>query len=145
MINRLIVRWPKLTLLWAFLLTAFLGYQAWHLRIDSSAENLYSQDDPNKKYDEAMRKIFGSDDMGVIGLVTENIYTPATLEKIQRITAEVEQIVGVERVQSLTNVPDATTAPVNPPLLIPRIPTDQAALDSLRRKVEHNPIYLNMV
>jgi predicted RND superfamily exporter protein len=127
------------------LLTAFLGYQAWHLRIDSSAENLYSQDDPNKKYDEEMRKIFGSDDMGIIGLVTENVYTPATLEKIQRITAEVEQIDGVERVQSLTNVPDTTTAPINPPLLIPRIPSDRGVLDALRRKVEDNPIYLNMV
>jgi uncharacterized protein len=143
--NHLIVQWPKLTLLLGLLLTSFLAYHAWHLRIDSSAENLYAQNDPNRKYYEEMRKLFGSDDTGVIGLVTENVYTPATLEKIKRITAEVEKVGGVESVQSLTNVPYLITDVGDLPLLIPRIPTDPAALDALRRKVEDNPIYLNVV
>ena len=141
----LIVQWPKLTLLLALLLTGFLGYHAWHFRIDSSVENLLAQDDPNKKYYEEVRTLFGSDDMGVIGLVTENVYTPATLEKINRLTAEVEKVSGVESVLSLTNVLDPITDVGDPPLLIPRIPTDPAALDALRRKVEDNPIYLNVV
>jgi predicted RND superfamily exporter protein len=143
--NHLIVQWPKLTLLLGLLLTSFLAYHAWHLRIDSSAKNLYAQNDPNRKYYEEMRKLFGSDDTGVIGLVTENVYTPATLEKIKRITAEVEKVGGVESVQSLTNVPYLITDVGDLPLLIPRIPTDPAALDALRRKVEDNPIYLNVV
>jgi uncharacterized protein len=144
-LNHLIVEWPKLTLLLGLLLTSFFAYHALHLRIDSSVKNLYAQDDPNKKYYEEVRTIFGSDDTGVIGLVTENVYTPATLEKIKRITAEVEKVDGVESVQSLTNVPDPITDVLDPPLLIPRIPSDAAALDALRRKVEDNPIYLNVV
>lgn len=143
--NQLIVQWPKLALLLVLSLTGFLGYQAWHVRVDSSTENLYSQNDPNKKYDEEMRGLFGSDDMGVIGLVTGNVYTPAALEKIKRITAEVGKVDGVESVQSLTNVPDPIADLGNPPLLIPRIPSDRAALDALRHKVEDNPIYLNVV
>lgn len=141
----LIVRWPKLTLLLILVLTGFLGVYARHLRIDSSVEHLLATDDPNKKYYDEIRALFGSDDMGVIGLVTENVYTPATLEKIKRITAGVEKVGGVESVLSLTNVPDPITDVVDPPLLIPRIPTDPAALDALRRKVEDNPIYLNVV
>jgi predicted RND superfamily exporter protein len=144
-INHLIVQWPKLTLLLGLLLTSFFADHALHLRIDSSVENLYAQDDPNKKYYDEVRTLFGSDDMGVIGLVTENVYTPATLEKIKRITAEVEKVDGVESVLSLTNVRDPMADVVNLPLLIPRIPTDPAALDGLRRKVEDNPIYLNVV
>jgi len=143
--NHLIVLWPKLTLFLGLLLTSFFAYHAWHLRIDSSVEHLYAQDDPNKKYYDEVRTLFGSDDMGVIGFVTENVYKPATLEKIKRITAEVEKVGGVESVQSLTNVPDPITDVLDPPLLIPRIPTDTAALDALRRKVEDNPIYLNVV
>lgn len=143
--NHLVVQRPKLTLLLGLLLTCFLGYHAWHLRIDSSIENLYDQNDPNKKYYEEVRARFGSDDMGMIGLVTENVYTPATLEKIKRITAEVEKVDGVESVQSLTNVPDPIADLGDPPLLIPRIPTDPAALDALRYKVADNPIYLNVV
>ncbi len=141
----LIVHWPKLTLLLSLAVTGFFAYHARHFRIDSSVEHLLATDDPNKKYYEEIRSLFGSDDMGVIGIVAENVYTPATLEKIKRITAEVEKVGGVERVLSLTNVLDPITDVGDPPLLIPRIPTDPAALDALRRKVEDNPIYLNVV
>jgi predicted RND superfamily exporter protein len=88
--NRLIVGWPKLTVVLALLITALLGAKARHFRLDFSAETLYGQSDPNKKYDEQIRTRFGSDDMGVIGIVVDNIYTAATLEKIRRITETVE-------------------------------------------------------
>jgi uncharacterized protein len=143
--NHLIVQWPKLTLLLGLLLTSFFAYHAWHLRIDSSVENLYAQDDPNKKYYDEVLALFGSDDMGVIGLVTEDVYTSSTLEKIKRITAEVERVDGVESVKSLTNVPDPLGNLGDLPLLIPRIPSDPAGLDALRHKVEGIPIYLNVV
>jgi len=143
--NDLVVKRPMLIILVAVLITAFLGYHASHFHIDSSVENLYDQNDPNKKYYEEVRKLFGSDDTGVIGLVAENVYTPATLEKIRRITAEVEKVDGVESVQSLTNVVDPITDVSNPPLLIDRIPTDPVVLAALRHKVEENPIYLNVV
>src|SRR5262249_37179047 len=68
-----------------------------------------------------------------------------TLEKIKRITAEVEKINEVENALSLANVPDPIANVTDPPLLIPQIPTDPAALDALRHKVEENPIYLNVV
>jgi uncharacterized protein len=143
--NQLVVKWPKLIILLALLITASLGYQARHFRIDSSVENLYNQNDPNKQYYEEMRARFGSDDLGVIGLVAKNVYTYSTLEKIKRITEQVEKVDGVGSVQSLTNVPDPISDLGNPPALIARIPTDSAALDALRHKIEANPIYLNVV
>jgi hypothetical protein len=144
-IAHLIAYRPKLLLLLLFVLTAFFAYHARHLRIDSSIENLLAEKDPNKQYYEEMRALFGSDDMDVIGLVTDNIYTPATLEKIRRITAAAEKIDGVQSVASLTNVPDPIADVIEPPLLISQIPTDPAALEALRRKVEGSPIYLNLV
>src|SRR5713101_2684797 len=144
-IYRLIVQRPKLVLVLILLLTGFFAFHARYLRIDSSVEHLLARDDPNKQYYNEVRSLFGSDDMGIIGLVTENVYTPATLEKIRQITAQVEQIDEVQRVQSLTNAPDPIADPVEPPLLIPQIPTDPAALTALRRKVEENPIYLHLV
>jgi uncharacterized protein len=143
--NHLVVKRPKLFVLIIFLLSSFLGYYASHFHIDSSVENLYDQNDPNKKYYEEVRARFGSDDMGVIGLVTDNVYTSATLEKIKRVTTEVEKVDGVESVQSLTTVPDPLADISNPPLLIPRLPVDRAALDALGHKVADNPIYLNVV
>src|SRR5215510_16055246 len=79
----LIIHWPKIVLLLILAFTGFLGTYAVHLRIDSSVEHLLATNDPNKKYYEEIRALFGSDDMGVIGIVAENVYTPGTLEKIK--------------------------------------------------------------
>src|ERR1700730_15105925 len=143
--NRLVVQWPKLTILLALLVTGVLGYKARNFRIDSSVENLYDQTAPAKKYYDRVRARFGSDDMGIIGVVADNIYTPQTLEKIRRITGEVEKGEGVDKVQSLTNVPDPIADLANPPPLIAQIPSNRAALQALRSKVENIPIYLNVV
>ncbi len=116
-LNRFVVQWPKLTVLLALLVTALLGAKARQFRFDGSVENLYDQKDPNKKYDDEMRRRFGSDDMGVIGVVAENVYTAATLEKIKRITAA----------------------------LISRTSLDPAAIEAVKRKIAENPIYLNVV
>jgi predicted RND superfamily exporter protein len=144
-LNRFVVQWPKLTVLLALLVTAFLGLKARQFRFDGSVENLYDQNDPNKKYDDEIRARFGSDDMGVIGIVAENIYTGATLEKIKRITAAVEKVDGVDHVESLTNVPDLIADLGNPPPLISRTSMDPAALEALKHKIAANPIYLNVV
>ncbi len=144
-LNRFVVQWPKLTVLLALLVTALLGAKARQFRFDGSVENLYDQKDPNKKYDDEMRRRFGSDDMGVIGVVAENVYTAATLEKIKRITAAVEKVDGVDRVESLTNVPDLFADLGNPPPLISRTSLDPAAIEAVKRKIAENPIYLNVV
>jgi predicted RND superfamily exporter protein len=145
-IYRLIIGRPKTVLFILILLTGFLGSYALFIRIDSSVEHLLATDDPNKKYYDDIRAIFGSDDIGVIGLVTENVYTSSTLEKIRRITAQVEKIDGVQSVRSLTNLSDPIADLSYPPPLIAKIPTDSDALAALRRKIEEEyPIYLNLV
>jgi hypothetical protein len=145
-IYRLIVYRPKSVLFVLFLITSFLGSHALYLRIDSSAEHLLATDDPNKKYYDEVRDIFGNDEIGVIGLVAENVYTPSILEKIRRITAQVEKIDGVQKVLSLTNLSDPIADLNYPPPLIAKIPTDPDALAALKRKIEEDyPIYLNFV
>ncbi|MBI3756389.1 MAG: MMPL family transporter [Deltaproteobacteria bacterium] len=145
-IYHLIVEKPKTVLLLLLLLTSLLSAYAVHIRIDSSAEHLLATDDPNKKYYDDVRAIFGNDDIGVIGLVTDNVYTPSTLEKIRRITALIEKIDGVQSVRSLTNLPDPIADLSYPPPLIPKIPTTPEVLSALRRKIEEDyPVYLNLV
>jgi len=143
-IFRFIVDKPQPILFLIVLITGFFGFHARHLRVDSSVEHLLASNDPNKAYVEKIRGLFGGDDIGVIGLLTNNIYTPAALEKLKKITAQVEKIDGVQSVASLTNAPDPIANVVEPPLLIPQIPTTPEALAALRQKVEENPIYLNL-
>ena len=78
----LIVRRPKMILLLIVLLTAFFAFQARHIRLDSSIESLLPHDDPEKEYYEEIRRLYGSDEIVVIGLVADNVYTPEALKKI---------------------------------------------------------------
>src|SRR5262245_42798945 len=105
-VSTLILSWPRLVLVVLLVVNCFLGFHARQLQIDSSVENLLATDDPNRAYYDEIRTLFGSDDLAVIGLLTDNVYTPATLEKIRRITAQAEKIDGVQNVFSLTNAPD---------------------------------------
>ena len=144
-VSVLILSWPRVVLVILLVVTGFLGFHARHVQIDFSVENLLASDDPNKAYYDEIRTLFGSDDLTVIGLLTDNVYTPAALEKIRRITAQVEKIDGVQNVISLTNAPDLIANVLDPPLLVPQNPTDPEVLATIRRKVEDNPLYPNLV
>lgn len=141
-LSALIVRRPWLILAIIFLLTGFFANYARHIRIDSSVENLLPQSDPENQYYEDIRRLFGSDEVGVIALITDNIYTPQTLEKLQRLTNAIAKVDGVEKVISLTTAVDPVANVVEPPKLMPQIPSTPAALDELKKKLADRPIYL---
>ena len=138
----LVVNRPKTLLLLLFLLTCVLGVYAKDIRLDSSVESLLSQDNPDSQYYAEVRQLFGSDEVGVVGLLAADIYTADVLRKITRLTAALANIEGVQEVLSLANALDPIADVVEPPLLVPRIPTDQAGLEALRETLADRPIYL---
>ncbi|MCS6924906.1 MAG: MMPL family transporter [Candidatus Binatia bacterium] len=137
-----IVNRPRRILLCVVLLTGFWAYHARHIRLDSSVESLLPQHDPEQQYYAEVRQLFGSDEVGVVGVVTDDVYTPEVLHKIKRLTEAIEKVDGVERVLSLANAVDPVADVVDPPLLMPHIPTTPEALAELRKKVADRPIYV---
>ena len=86
-VYHLIVYKPKSVLFLILLLTGFLAYHARHIRLDSSVDSLLPKEDPEKHYYNEVRQLFGSDEIGIIGLITDNVYTAAVLQKIKRLPA----------------------------------------------------------
>ena len=138
----LVVNRPKTLLLLLFLLTCVFGVYAKDIRLDSSVESLLSQNNPDSQYYAEVRQLFGSDEVGVVGLLADNIYTADVLHKITRLTEALGNIEGVQEVLSLANAVDPIADVVEPPLLVTQIPTDQAGLDALRETLADRPIYL---
>src|SRR5262249_44653754 len=97
---------PWIILAAGLLLTLGLGFYAWQIRIESSFESVLPRHDPDVTYYDQIRQTFGSDDVVVVGLRTDDLFAPATLEKVHRVTAALEKLEGVESVLSLTNTPD---------------------------------------
>src|SRR5713101_6481343 len=143
-IAHFIVHRPKILLFFLLLLTGFFAYHARHIRIDSSAESILPQGDSEKGYYDEVRRLFGSDDVAVIGLITDNIYTPQVLQKVKRLTAEFRKIPEVKYVYSLANAPDiiAKVAGEEQDLLVPEIPSTAEGMEELKQKLANNPIYL---
>src|SRR5215475_15723686 len=99
------------------LVTVFLGWQASRITVDSSVEALLPQDDPEREYYNEIRKLYGSDEIGFIGVFAEDVYQPAVLEKIRRLTDDIAKVEGVAQVLSLTNLPDPVAHMTSPPLV----------------------------
>lgn len=138
----LVVNWPKTLLLLLFILTCVFGVYAKDIRLDSSVESLLNQDNPDSQYYAEVRQLFGSDEVGVVGLLAADIYTTDVLHKIQRLTEALENVEGVQEALSLTNALDPIADVVEPPPLVTQIPTEQDGLDALRETLADRPIYL---
>src|SRR4029453_2916577 len=108
------------------LVTCFFGWEASRIPGESSVEALLPQDDPEKQYYSEIRKLYGSDEIGFIGVFADDVYQPAVLEKISRLTKEIAQVEGVASVLSLTNAPDLVADIAGPPL-VPKNPRSEAA------------------
>ena len=138
----LVVNRPRTLLTLLFLLTCVFGVYAKDIRLDSSVESLLSQDNPDSRYYAEVRRLFGSDEVGVVGLLADDIYTTEVLRKIRRLTDALESIEGVQEALSLTNALDPIADVVEPPPLVAQIPTERAGLDALRETLADRPVYL---
>ncbi len=140
-VYRAIVRHPWLVLAVAAIVTVLLGSGVRHLRVDSSVETLLPRNDPGQALYSQVVERFGSDEIDIIGVLAPDVLSASTLEKIRSVTTRAAAIDGVARVISLVNVRDPITDVLDPPLLIPEIPTTQDARDRLRARIKDNPLF----
>lgn len=112
------------------------------LQIDSSPSALIVSDSPQNIYHQEFRRIFGNDEILLIGLTVEDLLQPETLASIRKVTETIEGLPGVKRVLSLTNVLDIldTNGEVT---ITPLIPDSVSSLnlDALRLRLRNNPLY----
>ena len=97
---RWLVRWPLAVVVANLLVTLALGAYALHIRIESSLESVLPAGDPKIAYYEEVRRLFGSDDVGVIGVLADDIFAPGTIEKIARVTNELAKIDGLDTLRA---------------------------------------------
>jgi hydrophobe/amphiphile efflux-3 (HAE3) family protein len=138
---RAIVRFPWLVLAVVAAVTVVLGAGTARLRVDSSVATLLPENDPSAALYEQVTQKFGNDEVDIVGVLAPDVLSAQTLEKIRTVTTRAAAIAGVASVISLTNVRDPIADVLNPPLLIPTIPTTAEARDRLRARIKDNPLF----
>jgi predicted RND superfamily exporter protein len=84
--------------------TLFFGNELKKLQIDADIVRSLPDDDPDAKLLKTIGENFGSNNMGVIILETDNIYQTSVIEHIQQITDTLSNTEGISSVSSITNI-----------------------------------------
>lgn len=87
---------PWWVIIGVVLITAFFAAQLPDIKIDTDPENMLPSDEPVRLFDHQTKEDFALSDFIAVGVVTEQTaFTPGLLNRIFKITSEIEEIDGV--------------------------------------------------
>jgi len=141
-------RWRAAVLLCIAMLTAFFAWQVMHLKVHTDFSDLVPQGHPYVEVNNRYKNSFGSSNLVTIMVEARqgDIFQRPLLEKIQRITKDLEKVPGVNAFQitslsskKLKEVSGSTESVKSAPVMWPDIPPDDAGIAALRQRVLANP------
>ncbi|RMF18673.1 MAG: hypothetical protein D6760_13700, partial [Deltaproteobacteria bacterium] len=135
-------RRPRLSLAVMGAVAALVAAGVVRLRFDSSLESLAVPGDPVREFQRRSEQIFGSEEIGVLALVTPGAFRPDVLEALRRVTSQVEAIPGVRRALSVANAPDLAADVLGMTRLMRPGPVNQQIAAHVRDRVRANPLYV---
>jgi predicted RND superfamily exporter protein len=84
----------------------FLTYQLFFITIDTSIKHYLKEHDPALQNYSTFQEQFGSDERVIVGILTRNIFSPDTLQKISDFQQDIEtNVPHISRINSLLNAP----------------------------------------
>ena len=146
--------WIVLGLLGAVSLASAIVLVDWRtfevrVRLDASEEPLMVRGDPARDVYDLATRAFGNDDIYVIAMVTDDVFTHENLEALRRISYALLRLPGVRRAESLVDILSYRFDPqkdwVDVASFIDEIPSDPAQLAELRARALADPIYPKLV
>lgn len=136
-------KWPIIFL--AILLTGFFGYELTKIKINSNVIDSLPTNDSVVSLFKNIGKQFGGNQVGMVIVEADNIFKPAVLKDLQRVTKTLGNIKGISSVTSLTNILDfggvGNDFQVNPLINMHKLPDTQRGIDSLKQIVVSNKMY----
>jgi len=146
--GELIIRRKWVIAVLFLLLTGFMGSQLRYLTMDTSSEGFFHPDDPLILSYEAFRDQFGRDEMIVLLIHSENIFSKEFLTKLTQLHEEIENTVpSIKDVNSLVNA--RKTVGQEGALLVEdllaNLPETPEEVTALKTYVLSNPLYQNLL
>jgi len=138
-----IVTHPLVSIVVVLLVSAAFAYQLPKLRINVSPHLLMVGTDPAVQFYEQTKERFGNDELTMIVVKADDVFTPKVLDSIDHLSEGVTDIPEVVRVDSLTtvnNIRGEEGSVAVGPLLAGVDVTDPTALRAVRRDALRNPV-----
>ncbi len=146
--TRFVVRFRYPVLLLVLAPTFFIGSQIRNLGMDTSNEGLLHPGDPILTRYNDFRELFGRDDMLVLAITGDDIFTTSFLSRLKKLHETLEEEVPhLNDITSLVNARDTRgrgdTLLVDDLML--HFPETGADLAALKERVMNNPLYRNQL
>ncbi len=136
-------KWPIIVL--AILLTGFFGYELTKIKLNSNVIDSLPANDSVVSLFKDIGKQFGGNEIGMVIIESDNVFKPAVLKDLQRITKTLVNLKGISSVTSLTNILNfdgvGNDFQINPLINIHKLPDTQRGIDSLKQLVVSNKMY----
>lgn len=146
-LGKVLIRHPWTAIFAMTLLTVGLGAGMGQLQVETSAETYLAKKDPARRLYDLFRENFDNDDVFLIAIRSENLFTAPMLEHLTRYHQALEdQVPFLDEVNSLVNA-RVTRGEGNELIvedLLERMPQSEAQFEALRTQVLANPLYKNI-
>lgn len=129
-----------ISLIIAFIFISFVPF----VKTVDNVDYLTLEDDPDVKFYDEFKEIFGNDEFFVIAFEKDDIFTKENLTLLKKITENLENLEEVEEVTSLANVDDTVGESdyFEVRKFLENIPDDRIELEELRKQAINNPLYI---
>ncbi len=132
---------------WVFIVVflAVTGFFAWQLpraEMDTEMKNQLPKDLPTRVNLDRIEELFGGTDMVMIVMSTDDILKRETLQRLETLTARMDDLDELQRVVSVFTAKDlqGRDGTMVVEAAIPELPDDQQARDALRKRLTENPL-----
>jgi len=126
-------------------LTCFFGYQVRNISIDSDVINSLNDNDPTARLYQTVGVEFGGNEIGMIALETDEVFTAEVIRHVKEITDSIRYTAGVSTVTSITDILDIKSSEwgIEIGQLIDEynLPVEQHELDTLKEYVLSSDLY----
>ncbi len=140
-------RHPWIVVCTMLLATVLLGSGITKIHVDASASGMMIKGDPSIKFYEQTLQKFGSDNVSVIFIQDEKLFTPKKIALIDELHYQFEEVAAVEKVESLFSVTnfkgDDGMLSTNP--LVDYIPETIEEAEQIRKDALDNPMLIKSI
>ena len=113
------------------------------ITVEPSIDQLLPNNDPSKQYYDLVKQQFGNDEIMIIAIEADDIFTHERLTAINTLTDEIQKVAGVEKVVSLSNLTNTyiKNNKIKAALALSNIPEEKDKLEILRHRILDNTLF----
>jgi hypothetical protein len=143
-IKDLVQKYPKVIIAVTILFTIFFAYQATNIKVDTDIKKMFPEGDPRVETFDRVSDKYGGSEYIVLMLKDNNVMDQETLEHISYLTKEIEDIEGVNKARSISNIEEirGNGFTVEVGEFVKKIPTNEREAKKLAKEISTKDRYL---